>query len=372
MLDVTLIMLGAGDSTRFGLPTKKQWLHIDNDPLWLYATKNLSSNYNFKDVIVVSKESDYMSKFSNHFKFIEGGNTRQESLKNALAHVNSEFVMVSDIARPNVPKELVAKLFESANNADCVVPALKVCDTTLFQNDYINRDDIKLIQTPQLSRTSKLREALQTDELFGDDSSAITAVGGKVWYVQGDERAKKLTYKDDLTHLNLLPPSNEVFCGNGFDVHKFKDGDFVVLCGVKVPYSKAFLAHSDGDVALHALCDAMLGAAGLGDIGELYPDNDPRFKDIDSKLLLNDTLKRINEVGFKLINVDITILAEAPKINPHKELMRKTVADILKLGQNKVNIKATTTEKLGFVGRSEGIATIATANLRYFNWQEVL
>lgn len=372
LLNITLIMLGAGNSTRFGLQSKKQWLRIGNDPLWLYAAKNISSNYTFKDIIIVSKESTYMSKFNSHFKFVEGGETRQESLKNAMALVDSEFVMVSDTARPNIPKELILKLINNASNADCIVPALKVSDSAIYQNKYIDRDEIKLIQTPQLSRSSLLRTALQTNSIFTDDSSAIKAIGGKVWYIEGDERAKKLTYKDDLKHLNLMPPSNDIFCGSGFDVHKFTSGDFITLGGVKIPYDKAFLAHSDGDVALHALCDALLGASGLGDIGELYPDNDPKFKGIDSKLLLKDSVRLIKEVGFDIINADITILAQQPKISPYKEEMRKTIADILGIALNKVNVKATTTEQLGFVGRKEGIAVSAATNLKYFNWQSAL
>ncbi|MFW5625235.1 MAG: 2-C-methyl-D-erythritol 2,4-cyclodiphosphate synthase, partial [Campylobacter hyointestinalis] len=128
----------------------------------------------------------------------------------------------------------------------------------------------------------------------------------------------------------------------------------------------------DGDVALHALCDALLGASGLGDIGELYPDNDPKFKGIDSKLLLKDSVRLIKEVGFDIINADITILAQQPKISPYKEEMRKTIADILGIALNKVNVKATTTEQLGFVGRKEGIAVSAATNLKYFNWQSAL
>ena len=372
MIDISLIMLGAGSSTRFGLATKKQWLRTKDDPLWLKATKNISSNYNFKEIIVVSNECEYMSRFASNIKFIQGGATRQESLKNALNHINSDYVMVSDIARIDIPDTLIKRLINDANLADCIVPALKVSDTVAYASEYINRDELKRIQTPQLSKTNILKKALDSDTIYTDDSSAIAAIGGKVWYIEGDERAKKLTYKDDLKHLNLMPPSNDIFCGSGFDVHKFTSGDFITLGGVKIPYDKAFLAHSDGDVALHALCDALLGAAGLGDIGELYPDNDPKFKGIDSKLLLKDSVRLIKEVGFDIINADITILAQQPKISPYKEEMRKTIADILGIALNKVNVKATTTEQLGFVGRKEGIAVSAATNLKYFNWQSAL
>lgn len=368
MLNISLIMLGAGNSTRFGLQSKKQWLRVANEPLWLYATKNITQTYPFKEVIIVSKQSEYMRKFSPHFKFINGGETRQESLKNALEYINTDFVMVSDIARPNIPKELIAKLIDSANNAQCIVPALKVCDSAIYKNEYINRDELKLIQTPQLSHTKTLKQAVLSKTNFTDESSAIKAIGGKIWYIEGDERANKLTYKDDLKKIHLKAPSGEIFTGNGFDVHKFIDGDKISLCGVKIPYQKTLEAHSDGDVAIHALCDATLGAACLGDIGELYPDTDEKFKGIDSKILLKDTIKRVREVGFEPVNFDITIMAQTPKISPYKEEMQNVIAQICNIDVFRVNIKATTTEKLGFIGRSEGIAVFATASLKYFDW----
>lgn len=372
LLNISLIMLGAGNSSRFGLQSKKQWLRVGNDPLWLYATKNISSSYQFKDIFIVSKEFNYMKKFSNHFKFIQGGETRQESLKNAIINVDTDFVMVSDIARPNITKELINKLISGVCNADCIVPALRVCDSVLYQDTYIDREKLKLIQTPQLSRTNMLKNALNTQIDFKDDSSAIKAMGGKIWYVEGDEKARKLTYKDDLKNLNLPHPSGDIFCGNGFDVHKFCQGDGIVLCGIDIPYSKSLLAHSDGDVGIHALCDALLGASGIGDIGELYPDTDLRFKSISSKILLQNTVNMIKELGFDIVNADLTIMAEKPKINTYKNQMEILLANILGINQNQINIKATTTEKLGFIGRGEGIAATAVVNLKYFNWTNCL
>ncbi|MBE3610070.1 bifunctional 2-C-methyl-D-erythritol 4-phosphate cytidylyltransferase/2-C-methyl-D-erythritol 2,4-cyclodiphosphate synthase [Campylobacter californiensis] len=371
MLDITLIMLGAGDSTRFGLPVKKQWLRVGSDPLWLVATKNLSGFYSFKDVIVVSKESEYISSFAPNYKFINGGQTRQESLKNALSLVKSEFVLVSDIARPMIPKELFNKIIEGAKQADCVVPALKIADTAYLGEEAIDRERVKLIQTPQLSRTNLLKQALETDVTYTDDSSAIRAVGGSVWHILGDERARKITTKEDLSRLNLVSPSLEQFVGTGFDVHEFAKGRELWLCGEKLEFELGLKAHSDGDVALHTLTDAILGAAGLGDIGELFPDTDANFKDISSMFLLKEAYKKVQSVGFELVNADITIMAEKPKISKFKRKMAENIAVALNLTPNRINVKATTTEKLGFVGRGEGIAVIASASLKYYDWTKI-
>ncbi len=370
MLDISLIMLGAGSSSRFALPVKKQWIRLNDTPLWLYATQNLCNFYPFKDVFIVSNECEYMSKFTNNFKFIKGGETRQDSLKNALDKINSEFVLVSDIARPCIRRELFLKLIEGLNNADCVVPALKVSDTVYFEEENINREKLKLIQTPQLSKTIMLKKALQSDIIYTDDSSAIKAVGGKIWYVEGNKDANKITYYEDLLNLNLPKPSSDIFSGNGFDVHKFNQNNdkTLVICGEKIPHEKGIIAHSDGDVGIHALIDAMLGAASLGDIGELFPDNNDKFKDISSIKLLDIVNTMIKKVGFEIINLDITIIAQEPKLSSYKNKMAKNIANTLNLTQNRVNIKATTTEHLGFIGKKEGIAALANVNLKFFDW----
>ena len=204
LLDISLIMLGAGNSSRFELPVKKQWLRIGSDPLWLFATKNLSNFYTFKEIIVVSKECKYMSKFAPNYKFVDGGKTRQDSLKNALELVSSEFVLVSDIARPCISSELFHKIIEAAAQADCVVPALKIADTAYLGENAIDREKVKLIQTPQLSRTALLKKALSSGEIYTDDSSAMRAIGASVWHILGDEMARKITFKEDLSKISAL------------------------------------------------------------------------------------------------------------------------------------------------------------------------
>ena len=375
MLDVTLIMLGAGSSSRFEMPVKKQWLRVGGDPLWLFAAKNLSSHYAFKEIIIASNEEKYMSKFAPTHRFVKGGATRQESLKNALKLVQSEFVLVSDIARPMISAELFSRIIGGIQNADCVVPALKVPDTVYLGAGVVDREQIKLIQTPQLSRTAMLKSALESGQIYTDDSSAIAAAGGKIWYVQGDENARKITFKDDLAKIcGLGAPSSEIYVGNGFDVHAFeeerKEGSFVTIGGEKIPFERNLKAHSDGDVAIHALIDAILGAAGLGDIGEHFPDTDDKFKGADSALLLKEAYNLVRSVGFELINADITVIAEQPKLGKFKSAMEANIASALNLTPSRINVKATTTEKLGFTGRGEGIAATASASLKIYDWTQ--
>lgn len=368
MLDISLIMLAAGDSTRFKCATKKQFIRLGNEPLWLYATRNLSAFYPFKKIIIASSHNECMKKFTPHYEFVCGGKTRAESLKNALAKVNSEFVMVSDTARVCVSQNLFSRLIENTRNADCITPALKVTDTTLYNDEALKREQIKLIQTPQISRTTLLRQALRQNKEFTDDSTAMASIGAKIWFVEGEENARKITFKEDLKKLDLPVPANEIFCGNGFDVHPFGEKRPLILGGVEVHKSMGVKAHSDGDVLAHALIDALLGAAGLGDIGELFPDTSAKYKNADSMKLLKNAYKRVQEVGFELVNADISVIAQEPKLGKFKAQMATNIAKMLNVDEFRVNVKATTTEKLGFVGRKEGIAVLASVNLKYFDW----
>jgi len=182
--------------------------------------------------------------------------------------------------------------------------------------------------------------------------------------------AHKLTTPSDLQKLPCIkPPSSKTLTGFGIDIHPFEKGKQMVLCGVPIDVDYGFKAHSDGDVAIHALIDALLGAAGMGDIGELYPDTDTSYAGADSKKLLEDTLTRIYSFGFVVGNIDLTIIAQTPKLMPYKASMRTTLAKLLNIQPNFVNIKATTAEKLGFIGRKEGVTVHAVANLTYFNWK---
>jgi len=371
--DLTLILLAAGNSSRFESDVKKQWLRINHKPLWQFVADRLQKTGYFKKIIITSSSEDieFMRTYSD-YTFIEGSSTRQKSLENAVKEVNSEFVLVSDIARSCISESFLEAIISKIGKSDCIVPFLKVTDTVVYENETIDRDKVKRIQTPQLSRTIVLKNALKTDKDFTDESSAIVANGGSRKFILGEEDAHKITYIQDLNKLPCLEtPSNDTLSGTGFDVHAFDDKGDMYLGGVKINSEFGFKAHSDGDVAIHALIDALLGAAGMGDIGMLFPDNDDLYKGIDSKELLKKVVTKINNFGFLIVNVDITIAAQKPRIGSYKLPMRQTIAKILRIDNSRVNIKATTTEKLGFIGRGEGVGVIANANLKYYDWTKI-
>lgn len=372
MSKVTLVVLCAGSSSRFGLNCKKQWLRIGNDPLWLFVTKKITSYYHFDKVIVTASKDElsYIKNFSDEYEFVLGGETRQDSMSNALDIIDSEYVMVTDVARCCVPKDVILNLISNKDKASCIVPILDVSDTVIFQNNTINRDEVKLIQTPQLSNTNILKMALKTATSFTDDSSAIKNINESIFYTKGSILSNKLTFKEDLKAANCLKaPSNNFFTGFGIDTHAFEDGKQMVLGGVNIDSDLGFKAHSDGDVLIHSIIDALLGACGAGDIGEFFPDTDQAYKNADSKELLQKIVNFIYSIGYEIVNVDFTILAEKPKINPYKYQIKKSMAQLLNINVQFVNVKATTSEKLGFIGRSEGVTVHSIATLKYFDWK---
>jgi 2-C-methyl-D-erythritol 4-phosphate cytidylyltransferase/2-C-methyl-D-erythritol 2,4-cyclodiphosphate synthase len=372
LLDVTLVVLCAGNSTRFEHKTKKQWLRIENEPLWLNVTKRLVSFSNFDKIIVASHENElnYMRNFTDDFTFVKGGDTRQKSIQNCLEFVTTKYVMISDVARACIPKSVIENLLDEKENADCIVPVLNVTDTVVYETNTINRDEVKLIQTPQLSLTQTLKNALDTQIEFTDESSAIKAKKGTIKYIQGSIQSKKLTLGNELDELPCLKdPSKNFFTGTGLDIHAFEDNKEMYLGGIKLPYEFGFKAHSDGDVLIHSIIDALLGACGAGDIGEFFPDTDDKYKGIDSKLLLEHIVTFIYNVGYEIVNIDTTIIAQKPKINPFKNEIKNSLAKIIGIEKQFINVKATTAEKMGFIGRSEGVAVQSIATLKYYDWK---
>jgi len=373
LTDLTLILLAAGSSSRFSQDVKKQWLRIGHDPLWKFVANRFESTQYFKKIIITASSDDFaFMPYYAEYTFVEGATTRQKSLQNALKEVDTEFVLVSDIARACVSPDFLATLLKEIGDGDCVVPYLSLSDTITYETHTIAREAVKRIQTPQFSRTKILKDALDTQEDFTDESSAIVAHSGTRKFILGEEDAHKITFAKDLQKISCLEiPSNDILSGTGFDVHAFAVDGAMWLGGVLIDSAYGFKAHSDGDVAIHALIDALLGAAGLGDIGDMFPDNDDTYKGIDSKILLEKVVTKISHLGFEIINVDITIAAQKPRIGKYKLAMRKTLAKVLHLESARVNIKATTTEKLGFIGRGEGVGVIANANLKYFDWTKI-
>ena len=372
MQDITLILLGAGRSSRFNLPVKKQWLWSGDSPIWLKVASSFEKIYRFKKIVVVSSKRDIlaMSKFAD-YEFVEGGDSRQESLKRALEVVNTPFVLVSDIARCCLDEEMIRRVISLKKSGSSVVPTLKPTDTLYLNSKPIDRDRVKIIQTPQLSCTKTLKEALKGDREFTDDSSAISAIGGEIIFTEGSKEAHKLTTIEDLDRLKCLrKPINRPLVGFGVDIHPFERNKKMYLCGIEIDSEFGFKAHSDGDVAIHALIDALLGAGGVGDIGEFFPDSSSIYRDISSVKLLEDVKDILISFGYVIGNIDIAIIAERPKLMEYKRDMRFNLAKILNLNPNLVNIKATTAERLGWIGRREGVAVEAIATLYYYDWTE--
>lgn len=407
--DITLVLMAAGSSSRFveGLAAdhaiKKQWLRVDSRPLWLFVADVLAQAYPFVRICITASAQDisYMKRLCA-YDIIEGGESRQESLQNALESIHTTWVLVSDVARAGIVRNphhiitrLIAELEDSGDDGtiDCVVPYLPVADTTTYRGSHIDREELCRIQTPQLSRVSTLKAALaKSHKAQGtDESSIIAAHGGRVRYVPGDSMLEKLTFTSDIALLeNLLlpftscasqafanpqiymPQTPQLYVGNGLDVHEFRQGGVMKLGGVEIDCEFSFKAHSDGDVALHSLIDAILGAMGAGDIGEWFPDSSAEFAGADSARLLEQVWGFARSVGFTLCNADLTIIAQAPRLGGYKQSMRARIAEILGVPLACVNVKATTTESLGFVGRKEGVCVISSVALRLVGMREFM
>ena len=310
---------------------------------------------------------------------VRGGATRAESVRAGLAHLAARhaaedpWVLVHDAARPCLPPEDLARLVATlAAAAEGALLALPVADTVKRADASgrsvatVPREHLWRAATPQAFRLGTLRRALEAHPAATDEASAIEAAGGAPLLVAGSPVNLKITTAADVAVASRLLGSstmNRLRVGTGVDVHAFGPGDAVWLGGIRIPHSQGVIAHSDGDVLLHALCDALLGAAGLGDIGQHFPDSDPRFRGVASTQLLRTTLERIGAAGFRVVNADLTLLGERPRLAPHREAIRRHLATELGLPTGAVNVKATTTERLGFLGREEGLAAQATVLL---------
>ncbi len=371
MSEISLILLAAGSSSRFGMGAKKQWLRVGDEPLWLFVAKEFEKIGSFKEVIIVGdkRELGYMQNFAD-YSFVAGGKERQDSLKNALAAASGELVLTADVARCCIDAQTVKRGIAAGGDFDCVAPVIKVSDTAIFDSGYIDRSKLSLVQTPQLSKKELLIKALSSETIFTDDSGAMKNSGFSVGFVDGSKKQTKLTVKEDLELLSCLKaPSNDSFCGIGFDTHSFEDGGVCKLGGVTITEEYGFKAHSDGDVLIHSVIDALLGAAGLGDIGEFFPDNDPAYKGVDSAKLLEDVTALVYGVGFEISNIDMTVLAEKPRLLAYKNEIKKNLAKIMKISPYKICVKATTSEKMGFIGRGEGAAVMSVVSLKFFDWK---
>lgn len=368
MKKISLVLLGAGESSRFESGVKKQWIRLDQKPLWLFVADYLSQFYEFSQVIIaVHKNELRICKEMCDYTIVQGGTTRQESLKNALDLVSAEFCLVSDAARAIISKTMFERIIFA--NGACVVPFLSVVDTAVLGDNYIDRSALKLIQTPQLSKTNLLKNTLlKATKDYTDESSLLKDFGEEIVFVRGDVQARKLTNIQDLRLLNLPKTSAKTFVGYGYDTHQFLENAPLVLGGVEINESYGLKAHSDGDVILHALIDALLGACGFGDIGEFFSDKDEQNKNKNSAIFLKHITDLMQKTSFYVVNVSVVIIAEQPKLSPYKAAIKKSLASLLKIEPFCVNVAATTNEKMGFVGRKEGLMVQCVANVGLIDW----
>jgi 2-C-methyl-D-erythritol 4-phosphate cytidylyltransferase/2-C-methyl-D-erythritol 2,4-cyclodiphosphate synthase len=303
---------------------------------------------------------------------IPGGRERSDSVRSGLNQIAADgIVLVHDAARPLCPADVVTRLLDALQDADCAVPVLPVADT-LARGDRliegpVDRSGLLRVQTPQACHTQKLWEAFEAGLKPGvtDESSLMLSAGFKVAAVKGDAMLEKLTTADDFARAEALLAARLVpRTGMGFDVHAFAGEGPIILGGVPVPYPRGLAGHSDADVVLHAITDALLGAAALGDIGQHFPPSDPRWKGASSDIFLRHAAHLIRSAGGLIDHVDCTLIGEEPKVGPYRSTIQAKVAEILELRPDQVSIKATTTERLGFTGRGEGLAAQAVASIR--------
>ena len=308
-------------------------------------------------------------------RLVDGGVTRTASVRAALAAVgDADAILIHDAARPGLDAELVRRLVaELGSGAAAVAPALAVPDTLRRADasgriiEDVARDGLMRIQTPQAFRAGTLRAAyaaLPADASMTDDIAVVRAHGVEAKLIAGEAKLMKITYPEDMTMLERMLGVERVTCvGHGVDAHRFGDGAFVTLCGIQIPHSKGLVGHSDADAGWHALVDAILGALGEGDIGAHFPPSDPQWKGADSEGFLRHATMLAERAGARIVHVDVTLLCERPKIGPYRDAMRLRTAEVLGLPINRVSVKATTTERMGFLGREEGLAAQATATV---------
>lgn len=293
-----------------------------------------------------------------------GGATRTESVLNGLKAASGDFICIHDAARPNLTQELFEKTAEAAFAEGAAIAAIPVADTLKKCADgkiagTVDRANLFAAQTPQIFRRNWLEKAYEfADDTATDDAELLQRAGYEVFVVQSDPQNFKLTRREDIAMLQEM--KKEFRTGSGFDAHRLTENRRLILGGVEIPFDKGLLGHSDADVLLHAICDALLGAAALGDIGKHFPDSDAAFKDISSLLLLEKVAALLKGKGYAISNIDATIIAEKPKLAPYIPQMCENIAAACEIATERVSVKATTTEGMGFCGMGEGIAAQAS------------
>lgn len=372
------LIVAAGRGVRAGGAVPKQFAPLDGKPL-LYHSINSFYNSELIDTIKVVIQEETREFYDESAAGMTlspaciGGATRQQSVHNGLESLATESapdrVLIHDGARPFVSADLIARVTTALEAGPAAIPALPVTDTLKEAESGLvvatpERSRYWRAQTPQGFHFEAILAAHRNfeSEEMTDDAALAERAGLGVRLVDGDEANIKVTTPEDLTRLN--PGGGGLArVGMGYDVHRLGDGDHVMLCGVKIPHDQGLIGHSDADVALHALTDALLGAVGAGDIGRHFPPSDPQWKGAPSHIFVEKAVQLILEAGGSVANADITIICEAPKVTPYAGLMTDQLATLLRVGASQINVKATTTEKLGFTGRGEGIAAQAVVSV---------
>lgn len=307
------------------------------------------------------KSLPFPKEYETKLKFVSGGVSRAESVKNGLAALDNRSLTVAihDGARPFTTGELTKKCFVAAEKYGSAIPVTEGTDSVYANGKPMDRSGILLAQTPQVFDTAKIKEAYENFQgKSTDDGGVFFARFGRLNFIEGDRCNKKITFPCDLP---------DVRTGCGFDLHVLKEGRPMILGGIKIPCDRGPDGHSDADAVLHAVTDALLCAAGERDIGSLFPDDDARFKDIDSRILLKEALRRATEKGFSILFASVTVIAQSPKLAPHIDQMKQSIAQVLSISPLLVNINATTAEKQGTIGEGRAIACDAVVTLIKIN-----
>lgn len=376
---VAVILLAGGRGTRAGFARPKQLEPLGGKPVLRWSLDVLAAHPRVSGGVLVAGNDVMVAAPPLPEGWISAspGVERQQSVANGLAALadweDKALVLVHDAARPGVTAEVIDRLLAALESAEAAIPTLPVPDTLVRQaddeaGDVVDRGALARVQTPQAFRLGTLRRAhaAAAGETATDDAQLVRRLGVPVAAVAGDARLHKLTYAEDRVILEGLLEAKAMrrtAVGMGYDVHRLVAGKPLWIGGLEIEHSHGLEGHSDADVALHALTDAILGALGDGDIGTHFPPSDPEWRGAASWRFLDFAARRVEEAGGRIDHVDLTIIAEAPKIGPHRDRVRARIAEILSVRLERVSVKATTTERLGFTGRREGIAAQAVATL---------
>lgn len=367
------VVVAAGKGLRSGQPLPKQFARWRGKPVLRHSVEALLGAGASPVVIAIPENAEDVARSVlvglEGWVLVTGGTTRQESVSAALdvlVPYKPERVLIHDAARPDLPEAVIARLVAALDLHPGVIPVLPVVDSMALERDGLMagsapRDTLRRVQTPQAFRFAEILAAHRSWDGkpdAGDDAQVLRAAGMDVALVEGDERLKKLTFAED-----FMGHAPAMRVGTGFDVHRLVSGEELWLGGIRIEHDRGLAGHSDADVALHALVDALLGAIGAGDIGSHFPPSEPQWRGAASGRFVEHAAQLVREAGYSIGNVDLTIICEAPKIGPHREAIRIRIAELLATGVEQVSVKATTTERLGFAGRGEGIAAQAVATV---------